>query len=42
MKYENYFRDLFESITEYRKIVLIIFLIENDNRFPQECGFIDE
>ena len=30
MNYENYFRDMFESITDYRKIVLLIFLIQND------------
>ena len=26
----NYFKELFESITDYRKIVLLIILIQND------------
>ena len=39
MKYENYFRDLFESITDYRKIVLLIFLIQNDKNLIKEIGF---
>ena len=40
MKYEKYFKELFESITDYRKIVLLIFLIKNDDKFLQECGFL--
>ena len=40
MNYEKYFKDLFESITDYRKIVLLIFLIKNDDKFLQECGFL--
>ena len=40
MNYANYFRDLFESIEEYRKIVLIMFLIKNDNDLITECGFL--
>ena len=39
MNYENYFKDLFESIPEYRKIVLLIFLIQNDKNLLQEIGF---
>ena len=30
MDYSNYFKDLFESISDYRKIVLLIYLIQND------------
>ena len=30
MNYENYLRDLIESIEDYRKIVLLIFLVQND------------
>ena len=37
---ENYFKDLFESIPDFRKIVLLIFLIENDADLLQECGFL--
>ena len=33
MKYENYSKDLFESIPDYRKIVLLIHLIQNDDVF---------
>ena len=36
----NYFRDLFESIAEYKKIVLLMFLIKNDVNFLYECGFL--
>ena len=39
MKYENYFKDMFELIPEYRKIVLLIFLIENDKDLIHEIGF---
>ena len=36
----NYFKDLFESIPDYRKIVLLMFLIKNDNDLLKECGFL--
>ena len=39
MNYENYFRDIFNSITDYRKIVLFLFLIQNDKNFLKEIGF---
>ena len=39
MNYENYFKDLFESIEDYRKIVLLIFLIKNDKNLLLEIGF---
>ena len=35
----NLFKDLFESIPDYKKIVLLRFLIKNDNNFLYECGF---
>ena len=35
----KYFEDLFESIPDYRKIVLLLFLIENDVNSLYECGF---
>ena len=35
----NYFRDIFESITDYKKIVLLIFLIQNDKNLLKEIGF---
>ena len=35
----NYFKDLFESIPNYRKIVLLIFLIQNDKNSLKEIGF---
>ena len=35
----NYFKDLFESIPDYKKIVLLMFLIKNDVNFLYECGF---
>ena len=42
MNYENYFKDMFESITDYRKIVLLMFLIKNDNDLLTECGFLKD
>ena len=34
-----YFKDLFESIHVYKKIVLLIFLIQNDKNLIKEIGF---
>ena len=39
MDNSNYFKDLFESISDYRKIVLLIFLIQNDKNLLKEIGF---
>ena len=36
----NYFKDLFESIPDYKKIVLLMFLIKNDVNFLYECGVL--
>ena len=36
----NYFEDLFESIPDYRKFVLLMFLIKNDVNLLYECGFL--
>ena len=36
----NYFTDLFESIPDYKKPVLLMFLIKNDVNFLNECGFL--
>ena len=36
----NYFKDLFESIPDYEKIVLLMFLIKNDVKFLYEGGFL--
>ena len=35
----NYFKDLFQSIPDYRKIVLIIFLYQNDKNLLKGIGF---
>ena len=40
MNHVNYFKDLFESIPDYRKIVLLMFLIQNDADLLKECGFL--
>ena len=39
MENENYFQEIFESIHEYKKIVLLIFLIQIDKNFLKEIGF---
>ena len=36
----NYFKNLFESIPDYKKIVLLMLLIKNDVNFLYECGFL--
>ena len=40
MNYENYFKDIFEAIPDYRKIILLIFLIQNDDKLLKEIGFL--
>ena len=39
MNNANYFKDIFESIHDYRKIVLLIFLTQNDKNLLKEIGF---
>ena len=39
MSNENYYRDLFESIPDYKKIIILIFLIQNDKNLLEEIGF---
>ena len=36
----NFFTDLFDPITDYKKIVLLTFLIKNDVYFLYEWGFL--
>ena len=36
----NYFKELFESIPDYKKIVLLMFLNKNDVIFLYESGFL--
>ena len=36
---DNYFKELFESLPDYKKIVLLIFLIQNDKNLLKEIGF---
>ena len=36
----NYLEDLTESPPDYRKIVLLMFLIKNDFNYLYECGFL--
>ena len=36
----NYFKEMFQSIPDYKKIVLLMFLIKNDANFLYECGFL--
>ena len=39
MNYENYFKQFFESIEDYRKIVILMFIIQNDKNLLHENGF---
>ena len=39
MENENYFKDKFESIHEYKKVILLIFFIQNDKNLLKEIGF---
>ena len=39
MNYENFFKDMFESIPDYRKIVLLIFIFQIDKKSLYEIGF---
>ena len=39
MDNSNYFKDIFKSITDYRKIVILIFLIQNVKYLLREVGF---
>ena len=39
MDNKNFFKDIFESIHDYKKIVLLIFLIQNDKNLLKEIGF---
>ena len=39
MNYEKNFKDMFESIPGYRKIVLLIILFQKDKDLLKECGF---
>ena len=39
MNNKNYFKDILESIPDYKKIVLLIFLIQNDKNLLIEVGF---
>ena len=36
----NYFTDLFDSMPDYKKSVLLMFLIENDVIFLCHCGYL--
>ena len=39
MNNSNYYTDIFESIPDYRKKVLLKFLIQNDKNLLNEIGF---
>ena len=39
MKYEDYFKGTLESIPDYRKVLLLIFLFQNDKGLLCDVGF---
>ena len=40
MNNRNYFKELLESISDYKKIVLLMFLIKNVVKVLYECWFL--
>ena len=38
----NYFKDMFESIPNYRKIILLCFIIKRDDVILREFGLSDD
>ena len=40
MNHANFFKKLFESIEDYRKIALLMFLIKSDKGLLKICGFL--
>ena len=39
MNYENFFKDIFEAMPDYSKIVSLIFLFQNDKELLRKVGF---
>ena len=39
MNNQNYFKDIFKSIPDYRKTVILIYLVQNDKVLLNEIGF---
>ena len=39
MIYEKHFKGLFESINDYRKVVLLVFVIKDDQKLLEKIGF---
>ena len=38
----KYFKDMLKSIEDYRKIILLIFIIKRDDEFLKEIGLSDD
>ena len=38
MDYTNYFKDMFASIEDYKKTIILFFIIKQDNDLLIECG----
>ena len=38
MDYTNYFKDMFATIQDYKKIIILFFIIKQDNDLLIECG----
>ena len=39
MNYENFFKHLFKSVPDYRKMAFSMFWFQNDKDLIKECGF---
>ena len=40
MKFENFFKDMFDSLPDYRKIEFLIISFKDDKDLLKECGFL--
>ena len=40
MNHVEYFKDLFESIPNFRKLILLMFLFKNNDYLSTDCGYL--
>ena len=42
MDHVHFFKDMFESMEKYRKIVLLKYILQNDKNLSREIGFSEQ